>query len=68
MEFYSSGKLMLTGEYVVLAGATALSIPTKRGAIHAGDSIQKDHPSIGNQSTITVIVGSKTSFRFGIYR
>lgn len=31
MEFYSSGKLMLTGEYVVLAGATALSIPTKRG-------------------------------------
>lgn len=31
MEFYSSGKLMLTGEYMVLAGATALSIPTKRG-------------------------------------
>jgi mevalonate kinase len=31
MEFYSSGKLMLTGEYVVLAGAKALSLPTKLG-------------------------------------
>ncbi len=31
MEFYSSGKLMLTGEYVVLAGATALSLRTRKG-------------------------------------
>lgn len=29
--FYSNGKLLLTGEYVVLDGATALAIPTKYG-------------------------------------
>ncbi|HET8752891.1 MAG TPA: GYDIA family GHMP kinase [Salinimicrobium sp.] len=29
--FYSNGKLLLTGEYVVLDGATALSLPTKFG-------------------------------------
>lgn len=29
--FYSNGKLMLTGEYVVLDGATALALPTKFG-------------------------------------
>ena len=31
MEFYSSGKLMLTSEYMVLAGANALSVPTTKG-------------------------------------
>lgn len=30
-EFYSNGKLLLTGEYVVLDGAKALAIPTKFG-------------------------------------
>ena len=29
--FYSHGKLLLTGEYVVLDGAKALAIPTKKG-------------------------------------
>lgn len=29
--FYSNGKLLLTGEYVVLDGATALALPTKLG-------------------------------------
>jgi len=29
--FYSNGKLLLTGEYVVLKGAKALAIPTKYG-------------------------------------
>ncbi|CAM1369202.1 GHMP kinase [Tenacibaculum soleae] len=29
--FYSNGKLLLTGEYVVLDGATSLAIPTKFG-------------------------------------
>lgn len=29
--FYSNGKLLLTGEYVVLDGARALAIPTKKG-------------------------------------
>lgn len=29
--FQSNGKLLLTGEYVVLDGATALAIPTKKG-------------------------------------
>lgn len=30
-KFYSNGKLLLTGEYVVLDGATALAVPTKYG-------------------------------------
>ncbi|NNL33174.1 MAG: GHMP kinase [Flavobacteriaceae bacterium] len=30
-KFYSHGKLLLTGEYVVLDGAMALAAPTKRG-------------------------------------
>ncbi len=30
-EFYSNGKLLLTGEYVVLDGASALALPTKKG-------------------------------------
>ncbi len=29
--FYSNGKLLLTGEYIVLDGAKALAIPTKHG-------------------------------------
>ncbi len=29
--FYSNGKLLLTGEYVVLDGAKALAVPTKKG-------------------------------------
>ncbi|MGL2987031.1 GYDIA family GHMP kinase [Flavobacterium sp. RSSA_27] len=29
--FYSNGKLLLTGEYLVLDGATALALPTKYG-------------------------------------
>ncbi|WP_435415457.1 GYDIA family GHMP kinase [Polaribacter aestuariivivens] len=31
MNFYSNGKLLLTGEYLVLDGATALALPTKFG-------------------------------------
>ena len=31
MHFYSNGKLLLTGEYLVLDGAKALAIPTKFG-------------------------------------
>ncbi|NND63392.1 MAG: GHMP kinase [Flavobacteriaceae bacterium] len=30
-EFYSNGKLLITGEYVVLKGAKALALPTKYG-------------------------------------
>lgn len=30
-EFYSNGKLLLSGEYVVLDGALSLAIPTKYG-------------------------------------
>lgn len=31
MEFYSHGKLLITGEYFVLDGARALAIPTRQG-------------------------------------
>ena len=31
MNFYSNGKLLITGEYVVLDGAKSLAVPTKFG-------------------------------------
>lgn len=44
--FYSHGKLLLTGEYLVLHGAVALALPTKLGQTLAvqkrGDAIQWD--------------------------
>jgi len=30
-EYYSNGKLLITGEYLVLDGATAFALPTKFG-------------------------------------
>jgi len=41
--FYSNGKLLLTGEYVVLNGAKALAVPTKFGqylTVYAGTNKQ----------------------------
>ena len=29
--FYSNGKLLLSGEYLILDGATGLALPTKTG-------------------------------------
>jgi mevalonate kinase len=39
--YYSNGKLLLTGEYVVLDGATALAVPTKFGQDLIIKSIQE---------------------------
>lgn len=39
--FYSNGKLLLTGEYAVLDGATALALPTKFGQDLVVDQIQE---------------------------
>ena len=39
-QFYSNGKLLLTGEYVVLDGATALAVPTRFGQDLIVDRIQ----------------------------
>ena len=41
MNYYSNGKLLLTGEYLVLDGAKALSIPTKFGQDLLVESIQE---------------------------
>ena len=43
-EFYSNGKLLLTGEYIVLDGATALAFPTKFGQSMTVSKI--DEPNI----------------------
>ena len=40
-EFYSNGKLLLTGEYVVLDGALSLAIPTSYGQFLEVTSIDK---------------------------
>lgn len=42
--YYSNGKLLLTGEYLVLDGATSLAIPTKYGQSLTVESI--DQPKI----------------------
>lgn len=41
-EFYSNGKLLLSGEYLVLDGAMALSIPTKYGQSMVVESSEAD--------------------------
>ncbi len=40
-EFYSNGKLLLTGEYVVLDGGKALAIPTSYGQSLSVDQIEE---------------------------
>jgi len=41
--FYSNGKLLLTGEYVVLDGATALALPTQQGQSLSITPIDESH-------------------------
>jgi len=41
-EFYSNGKLLLTGEYLILRGARGLALPTSRGQRLSVSSIKED--------------------------
>ncbi len=41
MEFYSNGKLLLTGEYAVLDGALSLAMPTKYGQLMTVNAIKE---------------------------
>ncbi|HEY9220490.1 MAG TPA: GYDIA family GHMP kinase [Lutibacter sp.] len=41
MEYYSRGKLLITGEYFVLDGAKSLAVPTKYGQDLSVESIQE---------------------------
>ena len=41
MNFYSNGKLLLTGEYLVLDGAKSLAVPTKLGQDLIVENIQE---------------------------
>ena len=53
--FYSNGKLLLTGEYVVLDGAKALAVPTKFGqnlVVDAGKNKEILWKSIDSDGTI----------------
>ena len=52
MEFFSHGKLLLTGEYTVLDGATALAVPTKFGQslqVEPGDTREIQWKSLDEQ-------------------
>jgi mevalonate kinase len=44
MDFYSNGKLLITGEYVVLDGAQALAIPTTYGQEMTVSQIELPNP------------------------
>ena len=57
-QFYSNGKLLLTGEYVVLDGATALAVPTRFGQDLIVDRIQGDQ-LIWSSFTVEASVGLK---------
>ena len=48
MNFYSNGKLLITGEYVVLDGAKSLAIPTK-----FGQSLVVDHTVASSRQRLT---------------
>ncbi|MGY0391703.1 GYDIA family GHMP kinase [Bizionia sp. KMM 8389] len=54
-QFYSNGKLLLTGEYVVLDGAKALAVPTKYGQYLTIETTSSNHivwTSLDEQSAI----------------
>lgn len=54
-KFYSNGKLLITGEYVVLDGAAALALPTKFGQsleVQAGKSKNIEWTSFDADNTI----------------
>jgi mevalonate kinase len=54
-EFYSNGKLLLSGEYLVLDGALALSIPTKYGQsmfVEPSEAGSINWKSLDNNGTI----------------
>jgi len=44
---YSNGKLLLTGEYLVLEGATALAVPTKFGQDLKVEKIKEKSINLG---------------------
>lgn len=53
--FYSNGKLLFTGEYVVLDGAKALAVPTKFGqnlVVHSGSNKEIHWKSYDSDETI----------------
>ena len=53
--FYSNGKLLLTGEYVVLDGAKALAVPTKFGqnlVVDSGKNKEINWTSFDSDATI----------------
>ncbi|WP_445455862.1 GYDIA family GHMP kinase [Flavobacterium sp. HNIBRBA15423] len=53
--FYSNGKLLFTGEYVVLDGAKALAVPTKFGqnlVVHSGSNKEIHWKSFDSDETI----------------
>lgn len=43
MDYYAHGKLLLTGEYVVLHGAKSLTVPTQRGQKLCVESTSRDY-------------------------
>ena len=49
--FYSNGKLLLTGEYVVLDGAKALAVPTRFGQNLIVASVQYSGTKIRNHES-----------------
>jgi mevalonate kinase len=42
MKFYSRGKFLITGEYLVMKGASALAVPLKKGQTLAVDSLEEN--------------------------
>lgn len=53
MDFYSNGKLMISGEYFALFGAMVLAVPLRLG------QSMKVQPADGNQKTLTWIAKEK---------
>ena len=61
-EFYSNGKLLLTGEYLVMEGARALAVPVKYGqSLHA--DVLPGNPSLEWNSHIKGKPWFKATFR-----
>jgi mevalonate kinase len=62
--FYSNGKLMLSGEYLVLAGATALALPVKYGQHLSVDADSSSAPLLSWKAFENETLWFSSNFRF----
>ena len=66
--FYSNGKLLLTGEYLVIDGAKAIAIPTKKGQSLSVKETEEGSQLIWKSWTHEINAGLTFTFLFQTFQ